>query len=67
MMPWLGIITAMVRVAQETREMSSPSAFGNTSATFQVCGGTVTWPFAIVIDTPPLLPVPPTPTPPATM
>ena len=42
-MPWMfGMITAMVRVEHDTRATSSPSAFGMTSATFQVCAGTAT-------------------------
>ena len=42
-MPWMfGIMTAIVCVAHETRAMSSPSAFGITSATFHVCAGTAT-------------------------
>ncbi len=60
-------MTAIVLVAADTREMSSPSAFGITNATFQVKAGTVTLPPAIVVVTPPLLPVPPVPAPPAIM
>jgi hypothetical protein len=60
------MITAMVRVEQSTREISSPLAFGRTSATFHVEFGTVTWPFAIVVAAP-ALPVPPVPKPPLTM
>src|SRR5262245_619794 len=61
-----GMMTAMVREEQLTREMSS-SPLGITNATFHVYAGTVTWPLATVIVTPPLLPAPPAPTPPATM
>ena len=42
-MPWMfGMITAIVRVEQLTRETSSPPPVGITSATFHVLAGTVT-------------------------
>src|SRR5215510_9014654 len=67
MLSWLGMITAIVRVEQLTRNRSSPLSLGRTSATFHVEEGTVTWPLASVVVTPPRLPVPPTPVGPETI
>src|SRR5689334_5050194 len=60
------MITAIVLVAAVTREMSL-SPFGITRTTFHVDAGTNTRPFATVVVTPPLLPVPPAPVGPETM
>ena len=66
--PWtFGMMTAIARVDAVTRAMSSPSCSGSTSATFHVYAGTVMWPPASDLVTPPLLPVPPTPAGPETM
>src|SRR3954454_14330979 len=62
-----GMITHNVCVDAVTRDTGSPPPLGRMRAHFHVLAGTVTWPFASVLVTPPLLPVPPMPFGPETM